>query len=112
MLKKHLRLLPLLVIELDGSPPLLVPRSLQAFIPASVQGELLQDLVVRSRISFQVEVQPSHLLYRHIKALGHICHPVLRDQHALRAPKTPEGCVGRQVGAAQEASATYVGHTV
>lgn len=49
------------VVEIHGSPALLVPGARQALVPAAVQGETIQDLVEGRRLAFHKQVQAAHL---------------------------------------------------
>lgn len=115
----------------------MITRAGQTFVPAPVQGELIQDLIVGCRLPIYIQVQPTHLQEQRVsdqtqldqteftrshvashlfgrppQTLSDVAHPALTDQHALRPSKAPEGCVGRQVGAAHVTATTYVWNTV
>lgn len=49
------------VVHVDGSSAFLVFRAKEALIPAPVQIQMIQDLVVRCRISVPVQVQSTYL---------------------------------------------------
>lgn len=51
----------LLVVEVNGSLALHISWARQTFVPAAIQREPIQDLIVWRWLSLQVQVQPTHL---------------------------------------------------
>mmetsp|Transcript_4255 Transcript_4255/g.14886 ORF Transcript_4255/g.14886 Transcript_4255/m.14886 type:complete len:400 (+) Transcript_4255:984-2183(+) len=98
--------LPVLVlgVEVLNLPiPLVELGALLQLRPDPVDIEPVQLHAARDAVSLLVQVGVPHTLHVHSEFPGHVVHPGLCDDHALRPAKAPERCVGRDVRLANPA---------